>query len=171
MGGNIVNGVVPAGAVALKNASRVRAVDGLMGLLALSRMGNKDDQDLILKALAKYPLDSLDDDLKLVKLRVIEVSFARQGRPNTDFLQMAIEKLGRHYPANNFPLNRELCSILVYLGAPDVVEKTLALMDQTEEPAEQIWYAALPPRSDRLDARPAPALLLVVLQNAGLSRR
>jgi len=54
---------------------------------------------------------------------------------------MSIEKLGRHYPAKTFALNRELCALLVYLGAPDVVEKTLALMDQTGDPAEQIWYA------------------------------
>jgi putative heme-binding domain-containing protein len=125
----------------IKSAPRVRALDGLMGLLALARMGTKDDQEAILKALGKYPLDSLDDDLKLVKLRVIEVALARQGRPNTDLVQLGIEKLGRQYPAKNFALNRELCSLLVYLSAPDVVEKTLALMDKSEEPAEQIWYA------------------------------
>ena len=130
-----------AGTVATKDAPRVRALDGLMGLLALARMGNKDDQELVLKTLSKYPLDSLDEDLKLVKLRVIEVALARQGRPSTDLVQMGIEKLDRQYPAKTFPLNRELCELLVYLGAPDVVEKTLALIDQTEDPAEQIWFA------------------------------
>jgi len=128
-------------AVPVKSAPRVRALDGLMGLLALARVGTKDDQELVLKTLAKYPLDSLDADLKLVELRVIEVALARQGRPNTDLVQTGIEKLGHQYPATSFPLNRELCALLVYLGAPDVVEKTLALMDQTDEPAEQIWYA------------------------------
>ena len=125
----------------IDNAPRVRALDGLMGLLSLARMGTKDDEELVLKTLAKYPLDSLDDELKLIKLRVIEVALARQGRPNSDLVQMGIEKLGRQYPAKSFPLNRELCELLVYLGAPDVVEKTLALMDKSEEPAEQIWYA------------------------------
>jgi len=124
-----------------QNAVRMRALDGLMSLLALARVGTKDDQDLVLKTLTKYPLDSLDDDLKLVKLRVIEVALARQGRPNSDLVQVGIEKLSRQYPAKNFPMNRELCQLLVYLGAPDVVEKTLALIDQTEEPAEQLWYA------------------------------
>ena len=126
----------------MKNAARVlRALDGLMGLLALARMGTKDDQELVLKTLAKYPLDSLAEDLKLVKLRVIEVALARQGRPNSDLVQMGIEKLSRQYPAKSFALNRELCALLVYLDAPDVVEKTLALMDKAEDPAEQIWYA------------------------------
>ncbi|HEY3899956.1 MAG TPA: hypothetical protein VGM54_15215 [Chthoniobacter sp.] len=124
-----------------ENAQRIHSVDGLISLLALARMGTKDDQELVLKTLAKYPLDSLDDELKLVKLRVIEVAYARQGRPNTDLVRSEIEKLDRQYPARSFPMNRELCSLLVYLDAPDVVEKTLALMDKAEDPAEQIWYA------------------------------
>ena len=113
----------------------------LHGLLALARVGTKDDQEAILKALAKFPLDSLDEELKLIELRVFEVALARQGRPNSDLVLTTIEKLGRHYPAKSFSLNRELCELLVYLGAPDVVEKTLAFMDKTEDPAEQIWFA------------------------------
>jgi hypothetical protein len=129
------------GTVPAKNAPRVRALDGLMSLLALARIGTKDDQELVLKTLDKYPLESLDEDLKLVELRVMEVALARQGRPNSDLVQAAIEKLGRQYPAPRFALNRELCQLLVYLDAPDVVGKTLALMDKAAEPAEQIWYA------------------------------
>jgi len=110
-------------------------------LLALARLGTKDDQEALLKALAAFPLDSLDDALKLEKLRVLEVALARQGRPSTDLVQADIEELGRQYPAKTFALNRELCELLVYLNAPDVVEKSLALMDQAQEPAEQIWYA------------------------------
>jgi putative heme-binding domain-containing protein len=114
---------------------------GLTALLALARVGTKDDQESLLKALRKFPLDSLSEDLKLQKLRVIEVALARQGRPNSDLVRSGMEELSRQYPAKTFPLNRELCELLSYLGAPDVVEKTLALMDKTEEPAEQIWYA------------------------------
>jgi len=69
------------------------------------------------------------------------VALARNDRPNSDLVQLGIEKLGKQYPAKSFALNRELCSLLVYLGAPDVVEKTLKLMDESQEPAEQIWYA------------------------------
>jgi hypothetical protein len=51
----------------------------LESLLALARVGTKDDQEAILKALGKFPLDSLSDELKLDKLRVIEVTLARHG--------------------------------------------------------------------------------------------
>jgi putative heme-binding domain-containing protein len=115
----------------------------LNSLLALSRVGTKEDQAPLLKALAKFPLDSLDEDLKLLKLRVIKVSFARQGRPDTDLVNLAIEKLGKQYPAKSWPLNRELSELLVWLGAPDAVEKTLALMESAKSQEEQIWYACM----------------------------
>ncbi|MEA3209243.1 MAG: hypothetical protein QOE70_2300 [Chthoniobacter sp.] len=115
----------------------------LTALLALARVGTKDDQAPLLKALVKFPLDSLDEDLKLLKLRVIKVSFARQGRPETELVNLAIEKLGRQYPAKSWPLNRELSELLIWLGAPDAVEKTLALLEAAPTQEEQIWYACM----------------------------
>lgn len=121
-----------------------------IGLLALARVGTKDDLAAILQALTKFPLDSLSEALKLDKLRVIEVALARHGRPSPELTAMGLEKLLRQYPAPSFPLNRELCQILVYLAQSagssgesqrEVITRTLALMDASSEPAEQIWYA------------------------------
>ena len=113
----------------------------LDALLALARVGSQSDQEPLLKALTKFPLDSLDEEWKLNKLRVIEVSLIRQGRPSDEMVKLGIEKLSRQYPAKSFDLNRELSQLLVWLDAPDVVEKTLALLRATPEHAEQIWYA------------------------------
>jgi putative heme-binding domain-containing protein len=115
----------------------------LTALLALARVGDKSTQEPLLKALAKFPMDSLDEALKLDKLRVIELSFIRQGRPAEAIANVAIEKLSKQYPAKSFALNRELSQILVWLDAPDVVGKTLALMNESKDPAEQIWYATV----------------------------
>jgi putative heme-binding domain-containing protein len=115
----------------------------LTSLLALARVGSKEDQAVLLKTLAKYPLDSLDEELKLLKLRVIKVSFIRQGRPDTDLVNLAVEKLGKQYPAKSWPLNRELGELLIWLGAPDAVEKTLSLLESSKSQEEQIWYACL----------------------------
>jgi len=115
----------------------------LTALLALARVGANENQPALLKALAAFPLDSLDDDLKLLKLRVLKLSFARQGRPDTDMVTLALEKLGRHYPAKTWPVNRELSELLVWLGAPDVTEKTLALLEAAPTQEEQTWYACL----------------------------
>jgi putative heme-binding domain-containing protein len=114
---------------------------GITALLALARVGSQSDQEPLLKALTKFPLDSLDDEWKLNKLRVIEVSLMRQGRPSEEMVKLGIEKLSRQFPAKSFDLNRELSQLLVWLDAPDVVEKTLALMRGTSDHAEQIWYA------------------------------
>lgn len=115
----------------------------LTGLLALARIGTKEDQEAIFRTLAKFPLDALSDELKLDKLRVIEVALARHGRPNTDIVKATIGELSKQYPAKTFDMNRELCALLVYLGAPDVIDKTFALMDDPKgtDPAEEIWYA------------------------------
>ncbi len=125
---------------------RQRALDetntnaGLTALLALARCDNKESQRNLLLALKKFPLDSLTESQQLDKLRVIELSFIRQGKPDDDIAKMAIEKLDAHYPAKSEFLNRELCELLIYLQAPDVVAKTLALLDAAPTQEEQIYY-------------------------------
>ena len=120
-----------------------RPAPALTELLALARVGDKSTQQELLDALKKFPLDSLDDTLKLLKLRIIKVSLARQGRPSDELVQMGIEKLGRQYPAKTFALNRELSELLIWLGATDVVEKTLGLLESAPSQEEQVWYACM----------------------------
>ncbi len=112
----------------------------LAALLALARVGPKDTQRDLLLALKKFPLDSLSLTKKLDKLRVIELSFTRQGRPEADLAKLAVEKLDGQYPADNFLLNRELSQLLVFLEAPDVITKTLALLDKAKTQEEQAHY-------------------------------
>ena len=113
---------------------------GLTALLALARCGPADTQRDLLLALKKFPLGTLTDEQQLLKLRVIELSFCRQGRPAPDLAQLAIEKLDAHYPAESEALNRELCQLLLYLGAPDAITKTLALLDKAPTQEEQTCY-------------------------------
>lgn len=113
---------------------------GLTSLLALARCGGKDTQRDLLMALKKFPLDSLSLTQKLEKLRIIELSFIRQGKPDADLAKLAIEKLDRIYPSDNEYINRELSQLLIYLEAPDVVTKTLALLDKAKTQEEQAHY-------------------------------
>jgi len=138
---------------------------GLTALLALARLGDKETQHALLRALARWPLDSLDETRKLIKLRVMEVSLARQGRPSEDLIKVAIEKLDRQYPAKSWPLNRELSQLLIYLEAPDVVTKTLALLDAAPTQEEQIHYIfSLRTLKAGWTAEAAPALFQLVQQ-------
>ncbi len=112
----------------------------LTSLLALARVGGKETQKDLLMALKKFPLDSLSEMQKLEKLRVIELSFIRQGKPEPALAKIATEKLNAQYPAKTEAMNRELCQLLIYLEAPGVVEKTLALIDKAKTQEEQIHY-------------------------------
>ena len=113
---------------------------GLTALLALARVGTTSDQPDLLNALKKFPTASLPEDQQLLKLRVIEVSFARQGRPGDEFVKLGIEKLSPLYPAKSWPMNRELSQILIALQAPGIVSKTLDLAAKAETQEEQLHY-------------------------------
>jgi putative heme-binding domain-containing protein len=113
----------------------------LNALLSLARCGGKETQrDLLTAALKKFPLDSLSVTQKLQKLRIIELSFIRQGKPDADLAKLAIEKLDPAYPSDDEFVNRELSQLLIYLEAPDVVTKTLALLDKAPTQEEQVHY-------------------------------
>lgn len=112
----------------------------LTALLALARVGASSDQTDLANALAKFPTASLEEELQLLKLRVIEVSIARHGRPSDEIVQRGIEKLSPLYPAKSWPLNRELSHILIYFNAPGVVQKTLDLVGKAETQEEQLHY-------------------------------
>src|SRR4029450_2923614 len=106
----------------------------------LARVGIGADQTPLLKALGRWPLDTLDEELRLLKLRGIEGSIARHGVPDGDLRQLALERLGRQFPASTWPLNRELSQLLVALGSFDVVKKSLGLRDAATTQEEQLHY-------------------------------
>jgi len=116
---------------------------GLTALLALVRCGSKTDEDPVLMALTKWPIDSLEEPLQLEKMRVIELAFIRHGRPAEKIVEMGTAKLDRQYPAATYPMNHELSQLLVWLNAPDVVEKTLGLLEGSPKPDGQIWFACV----------------------------
>ncbi len=113
---------------------------GLTALLALARCGGKETQSDLLLALKKFPSATLTEDQLLTKLRLIELSFIRQGRPSPELAKLATEKLSALYPSASRRLNYELVQLLVYLEAPDVVAKTMTLLDRAATQEEQAQY-------------------------------
>ncbi len=113
---------------------------GLTALLALARLGGREVQNDLLNALKKFPMASLTEEQQLLKLRVIEVSFARQGKPSPEMVALGIEKLNPLFPSKSVELNRELCQVLIALEAPGIVKKVLAQAAKAETQEEQITY-------------------------------
>jgi len=113
---------------------------GLTALLALARCGGKETQPDLLRALQKFPTASLSEALALEKLRLIQLSFIRQGRPTPELAALATEKLNRLYPSASERVNHELVQLLIYLNAPDVITKTLGLLAKAPTQEEQVHY-------------------------------
>ncbi len=110
-------------------------------LLSLARLGTVETQPALFNALASIPFAGLSEEQVLNKLRVIEVSFARQGIPTGDVAQRVIADVGPLYPAKSESMNRELCQILIALNAPDAVAKTIGLLKTASTQEEQLTYA------------------------------
>jgi putative heme-binding domain-containing protein len=94
----------------------------------------------LLQALKKFPIASLDLEQELLKLRVWELSFSRQGRPSGELASNVLEEVDARYPATNQWLNRELCQLDIYLHASNAVPKTMALLAKAPTQEEQTYY-------------------------------
>jgi len=112
----------------------------LPALLALARLSPKENQGELLDSLARLTISSLTEPQQLRKLRVIEVSIARQGAPTGPAAKQLIAELDPLYPAKTYPVNRELCQVLLALEAPEAVAKTIKLLAAAPTQEEQIGY-------------------------------
>jgi len=110
----------------------------LVALLSVARLGGQAAQADLFKSLAKIQISALDEEHQLDKLRVIEVSIARNGKPSDEAAKQIVDELDPLYPAKTQPLNRELGQILLAVGAPDAVAKSVKLLTATNVQEEQI---------------------------------
>merc|ERR1711991_962432 len=65
-------------------------------------------------------------------LRAYSLCFTRLNKPSQALSQEVIANLDPFYPSEDERVNTELCRVLCYLDAPNVVKKTIALMKVTE---------------------------------------
>jgi putative heme-binding domain-containing protein len=115
---------------------------GLTSLVALARCDGPASQPDLIAALEKFPFSELTEEQTFLKLRVMELSFIRQGHPSASVAAQAIASLDPVYPASSENVNHELCQLLLYLDAPDAIAKTLALMDKAPVLENQIYYVS-----------------------------
>lgn len=108
--------------------------------LALARCGEKSDLAGIVKNLAKFKWDSLDGRQKLDWLRGFGLAFARFGPPSDEVRQVALNAIDPLYPAKEVLQNRELAQLEIYLAAPNVAERTMALATKAGSQEESYDY-------------------------------
>lgn len=100
----------------------------IYALMAMARNGDKSLLSNITEALNRIPFEKLDNERQLGLLRTYSITFARMGKPAPALALKVEQKLDAWYPAASDALNHELVNLLVYLGSPTVVAKTVPLM-------------------------------------------
>ena len=112
---------------------------GLTALLALARRGAPGQEPALMSALGEVCHD-LTPEQKFEAVRILEVSMARMGRPNDEVREGIINTVNPLFPSKNTLLDRELAQILLYVDAPDIVERCLAKVRDAETFEEQMYY-------------------------------
>lgn len=102
-------------------------------IIALARHSDKSAANQMLEALMTIDYDQLSETEEQNLIRAFELILYRHGNPTGTLKNQVVEYLSPQYPAGNNPLNRSLSKVLVHLGAPEAVEKTLALLEDAED--------------------------------------
>ncbi len=97
-------------------------------MIALARNGNKNLEDRILKSLMSVNYTQLSESQQLDLLRAFELTLSRMGTPSSLQKGQLISFLEAKYPASTNESNRELSKILGFVGDPQMVSKTIALI-------------------------------------------
>jgi hypothetical protein len=103
------------------------AATSMIALLALARVGGAGSNEDLFTALAKFPLATLSDPLRIQKLRVIQVAVSRNGKPSDAAIARIVADVDAVFPGSSFGLNTEMSQILAAFNAPTAVVKTMRL--------------------------------------------
>lgn len=121
-------------------------------LIALARVGDRTLQPKIIASLSRIDFGAQPVELRQPLLRAWQLAFSRMGKPSSEICATVAAKLDPHYPHADPMVNRELLALLVYLGAPSAVTKTVPLLSVSEPVitnAEELGGASLIARNDR----------------------
>jgi putative heme-binding domain-containing protein len=114
--------------------------------IALARRGNPAVKAQLIKSLTNIAYTQLTESQQLDLLRAFELIFTRMGEPDAASKKLVGTYLNPQYPAKTNYLNRELSKLLVYVDAPNAVEKTMALLaiakDNTDTQQKSISESA-----------------------------
>jgi putative heme-binding domain-containing protein len=112
-------------------------------MIALARQGKPTVKNKMFQALAKVDYDKLSASQQLDIVRAFEVLIFRMGKPEGQLKDQVVAYLDPKFPAPSNELNRVLCKVLVFIGAPKSVEKTLTLLaNAKDDPMEKTVSAS-----------------------------
>jgi putative heme-binding domain-containing protein len=113
---------------------------GILGCLALARVGDSADRAGILSRLDSLSFKDLSAEQKLATLRTLSVTLARLGDPTADEQTRLLTWLQPLYPAATREMNQELCRLLIRLGSKQVLAKTLPMLRDATASEDLIFF-------------------------------
>lgn len=102
-------------------------------IIALARQGNTNLKDTVLKSLMTVNYAQLSESQQIDFVRAFELVLSRMGLPGASIKAKVAAYLNPQYPATSNELNRELSKVLVFVEAPQAVEKTIALLGAAKD--------------------------------------
>lgn len=102
-------------------------------MLAMAKMGDPVLQPVMLRKLMTIDFGKISKENKIGLLRAIEVALYRMGNVQPEITNRLVSYFDNHYPTNDNLLNRELSKILIHIGAPYAVERTLPLLENGKD--------------------------------------
>jgi putative heme-binding domain-containing protein len=111
----------------------------ILGSMALARLDGKKHRSVALETLLKVDWKTLSQQQQINWLRSTGLVFIRGGEPTAEEKTAVISKIDASYPATDRSVNFELARMLCYLQAPNVVSRTLKLMDEAPAADAEDW--------------------------------
>lgn len=112
------------------------------GAIALARQGKPAVKNQLLSALTTIDYGALSESQQLDLLRAFELVIYRMGKPDAAINAKIAAYLDPHYPAKTNNLNRSLSKLLLYIDAPQAVEKTMNLIATAkDDPDDQKTFS------------------------------
>ncbi len=121
----------------LNESDPIILIQGVVALARHSESSSDDSslRDQVLDKLIGVKYEELNNQQQVDLLRAFELTIARMGEPTGDLHGQVASYLNSHYPADNEIINGQLSKLLVSLDVPEVIETTLALLEEDESRA------------------------------------
>jgi glucose/arabinose dehydrogenase len=117
-----------------------RPTAALTAMMALARIGGAADQPAIFERLAALSMNELAIEQQLTAVRCYALACARLGRPPAEAAARITAKVGPLFPSRISPLDQQLCELLAYLEAPELVPRTVPLLASSETIEDRLCW-------------------------------
>ena len=119
------------------------SLEQITAVMGLARAGEKSDRTLAMAELLTMKWGEFNREEQLAWLRALGLVFIRLGEPTEEEREVVLSLIDDSFPNDDRAMEDELCRMLCYLQAPNVVGRTLALLAEPEKENENTEWARL----------------------------